>query len=245
VKGIEKEGKAEFKVFGKEHTLSMDKPSATPTKDLPPAKSNDPPKTSDKPASCSAKPKVKRANEIKYVDDPPMQILVRTAAKPKADWRDGDGWAIQQAWAPSSSFSVIPEHYLLIVGLVSITITNEDVKDCNGKVERQIDVWNRKYNSRAYDIAPSNDPTLDGACVLLPRGMTDANIPYNWFAKAGASYTNKGPIRSLYTIPGTGPGSGQDNILKVANARTQNMGKYAWTTNNCRDFTVDLYKQLS
>jgi chitinase len=29
VKDVEKEGQAEFKVFGKEHTLSMDKPTAT------------------------------------------------------------------------------------------------------------------------------------------------------------------------------------------------------------------------
>lgn len=38
-KGIEKEGKAEFKVFGKEHTLNMDKPTEPPPK--PAAKPKD------------------------------------------------------------------------------------------------------------------------------------------------------------------------------------------------------------
>jgi chitinase len=35
VKGVEKEGKAEFKVFGKEHTLSWDKPTQKPTSRKP------------------------------------------------------------------------------------------------------------------------------------------------------------------------------------------------------------------
>ena len=55
VKGIEKEGKAEFKVFGKKHTLSMDKPTKKPTETRPPTTSHDPPKTSTKDDSCSIK----------------------------------------------------------------------------------------------------------------------------------------------------------------------------------------------
>lgn len=39
VKGIEKEGKAEFKVFGKEHSLTLDKPSK-PTTTRPPSSSH-------------------------------------------------------------------------------------------------------------------------------------------------------------------------------------------------------------
>ena len=50
VKGIEKEGKAEFKVFGKEHTLDINKPTGT-DKVLPAPKKHDPPKESDD-ASC-------------------------------------------------------------------------------------------------------------------------------------------------------------------------------------------------
>ncbi|KAI1080829.1 glycoside hydrolase [Whalleya microplaca] len=46
IKGIEKTGKAEFKVFGKKHTLSIDKPSGTPTIRRPPESSHPPAKTS-------------------------------------------------------------------------------------------------------------------------------------------------------------------------------------------------------
>lgn len=45
VKGVEKEGKAEFKVFGKKHTLSFNKPTEKPTATRPPMSSHEPPKT--------------------------------------------------------------------------------------------------------------------------------------------------------------------------------------------------------
>ena len=46
VKGIEKEGKAEFKVFGKEKTLSLNKPTEKPSETRPPENSHTSPKTS-------------------------------------------------------------------------------------------------------------------------------------------------------------------------------------------------------
>ncbi|KAL8788604.1 MAG: hypothetical protein Q9195_007199 [Heterodermia aff. obscurata] len=52
VKGIEKEGKAEFKVFGKKHTLSFDKPTEKP-RTRPPQSSHSSPKTSST-SSCAA-----------------------------------------------------------------------------------------------------------------------------------------------------------------------------------------------
>lgn len=54
VKGIEKEGKAVFKVFGKEHSLKMDKPTAKPTSRAPPS-SHPPPKSTSKDDSCPRK----------------------------------------------------------------------------------------------------------------------------------------------------------------------------------------------
>ena len=55
VKGIEKEGKAEFKVFGKKHTLSMDKPSDKPSETRPPPSSHTTSKTSSETNACSVK----------------------------------------------------------------------------------------------------------------------------------------------------------------------------------------------
>ncbi|OCL06227.1 glycoside hydrolase family 18 protein, partial [Glonium stellatum] len=50
-KGIEKEGKAEFKVFGKKHTLSMNEPTEKPSATRPPESSHKPAETS-KDDSC-------------------------------------------------------------------------------------------------------------------------------------------------------------------------------------------------
>ena len=66
IKGIEKEGKAEFKVFGKSHTLSLDKPKTKPTSvpDRPPPKNDNPSKPGDKNDRCDSKSNQKRAREI-------------------------------------------------------------------------------------------------------------------------------------------------------------------------------------
>ncbi|CZR67060.1 uncharacterized protein PAC_16959 [Phialocephala subalpina] len=59
VKGIEKEGKAEFKVFGKKHTLDMNKPTDKPKESRPPKSSHSSAKTS---SECPRQPKhAKRA----------------------------------------------------------------------------------------------------------------------------------------------------------------------------------------
>lgn len=52
VKGIEKEGKAEFKVFGKKKTLSLGSPTGNPPETRPPPKSHTSPKTSGT-SSCA------------------------------------------------------------------------------------------------------------------------------------------------------------------------------------------------
>lgn len=70
VKGIEKEGKAEFKVFGKKHSLSMDKPTVKPSSvSRPPETSHNPPRTTTKDDSCSIKGRGldKRVNCLKPV----------------------------------------------------------------------------------------------------------------------------------------------------------------------------------
>lgn len=107
VKGIEKEGKAEFKVFGKKHTLSMNEPKDKPT-DVPKRsdpKSATPTRSADKTKPTCSK-KSKRADSPKLVDSPKivkrenyidtsaMRIMTAQAGRPKESWKDGDGWAI-------------------------------------------------------------------------------------------------------------------------------------------------------
>lgn len=102
VDGIEKEGKSEFKVFGKEHTLSLSEPAtkATDVPDRPDPKSDAPTKTGDKNnPTCSAK--AKRASpeaptKTNYIDSNKFKILSGTAKTiPNKDWKDGQGWALR------------------------------------------------------------------------------------------------------------------------------------------------------
>ncbi|KAL9622394.1 MAG: hypothetical protein Q9160_003238 [Pyrenula sp. 1 TL-2023] len=55
VKGVEKEGKAEIKAFGKTHTLSMDKPSGKRNASRPPQTTRAPPRTTSTDDSCGRK----------------------------------------------------------------------------------------------------------------------------------------------------------------------------------------------
>ncbi|KAL8826184.1 MAG: hypothetical protein Q9191_003962 [Dirinaria sp. TL-2023a] len=67
VKGIEKEGKAEFKVFGKKHTLSLDQRSDLP-ETRPPKSSHDPEPTS---SACNKRaPNCKRVTKVTSARQP-------------------------------------------------------------------------------------------------------------------------------------------------------------------------------
>lgn len=102
VKGIEKEGKAEFKVFGKKQSLTFEQPKSKPT-DVPDRtepKSATPTKSADKTSPTCSRKNSKRVDSpniqirTNYIDTPEMKILIATANKDSKSWRDGDGWAI-------------------------------------------------------------------------------------------------------------------------------------------------------
>ena len=113
VKGIEKEGSAEFKVFGKKHTLSFKEPASKPTDvpDRPAPKSDTPTKTGDKnDPTCKAK--AKRADapaptKTNYIDSNKFKILASTVKTIKnTEWRDGMGWALEasESFPPDCDF---------------------------------------------------------------------------------------------------------------------------------------------
>jgi hypothetical protein len=139
----------------------MNKPTAAPTKKLPPKETNKPPKTSDKPESCKAKPKAKLAvrapqapavDESKYQDEKPMSILVRTAKRPSDAWKNGDRWAILEKYPPKNILkNPLPDHYRLIIGTIVIEPIQKEVKDCNGEVTGHKEILDRKFVARPYD----------------------------------------------------------------------------------------------
>ncbi|KAL8836526.1 MAG: hypothetical protein Q9170_002881 [Blastenia crenularia] len=90
VKGIEKAGKAEFKVFGKKKTLSLNEPSKKPTATRPPTSSHETPKTSSD--SCNRKgrgleKRVDCAKDVTRRADPPAGPALRDwSAQHNAAW---------------------------------------------------------------------------------------------------------------------------------------------------------------
>ena len=104
VKGIEKAGKAEFKVFGKKHTLSMNEPRGKP-EDVPdrPPKKEHPTKTGDKNnPTCKPRKANKRAPsapvKTNYIDSNKFKVLTSNVRSvKKEEWRDGMGWALKSS----------------------------------------------------------------------------------------------------------------------------------------------------
>ena len=95
VKGIEKECKAEFKVFGKKHTLSMDQPKEKPTGARPPKSSHTEPKTSSEDNGCN----VKARGLEERVDNclPPKTEYTATTIIPQTTRKVCDGGRWPQA----------------------------------------------------------------------------------------------------------------------------------------------------
>ena len=234
VKGIEKEGKAEFKVFGKKHTLDIHKPTST-DKDLPAPKKHDPPKNSDN-ASCKKPAKLrKRAKDNilpdRNVDTESFKKLNIAAKKPDDYWKtmNGKGYAIREdrtASGPIRGALGISDHYLLIVGAISIHQTKEPVK-CGDEEVGQRNVVNRDYTARPYDIAPSQDASR--MCTVLNR-----NTVQWWELDQGSVFRDMGPTRF----------SSLDDLLRIAKVDATKMGRYNYYTNNCLTFTNKFYDEI-
>ena len=162
VKGIEKEGKAEFKVFGKKHTLDINKPTGT-DKDLPAPKKHDPPKESDD--SCKKPDKVKRApGPMPTRDTEAMALLRRNAREPIGGWRQGQAYMLREIFPAIGKLhqvNPIAEHYALIVGFITETVKDEP--GCSDGSKRYVQM---DYDARPWDIGINRQT---GGCKLYRR----------------------------------------------------------------------------
>ncbi|KAJ9138369.1 Family 18 glycoside hydrolase [Pleurostoma richardsiae] len=222
VKGIEKEGKSEFKVFGKKETLSMDLPKTKPT-DVPDRsdpKSATPTKTADKNSPSCTK-KAKRASEIEtkenYIDSSAMRIMKAQANQPNTSWKDGDGWAIMARW-PQTGLLPVPEHYQLIAGRTT--------------------THNRNWVANAYDIRAQ-----DGKMFFITRGDSASGWETKNLEKENGygpvTYANLGPIRRGLTY---------EQIKNLGETYAQNNPTYSYMGiggNNCRTFAQALYRLIA
>ena len=227
VKGIEKEGKAEFKVFGKEHTLDINNPTAA-DKDLPAPKKHDPPKESD---ACEKSDKLRKRGGVKPTeredrDTDAFKILNRVAGKPNDFWRNGMGWALRNIYHDGAG-AVLPTHYTLVVGLVTVKTTMEPIKDCHGDTINQKNIYTRDYIAQTYDIL---EAPVDGTCKMRA-------FPFGSWEKAKSTWTSMGHVNpDKCRTPA--------DVEAIADEQSREMGQYVWATNNCRTFTGKLYDAL-
>lgn len=225
VKGIEKEGKAEFKVFGKEHTLDINKPTGI-DKDLPAPKKHDPPKESDD--SCKKPDKVKRAPApMPTRDTAAMALLRRNAREPVGGWREGQGHMLREifpAIGKLHQLNPIPEHYALIVGFVRET--TQDEPGCSDGSKKYVSM---DYDARPWDIGVNR---RTGACKLYRRD--DFNTDKEWITN-GNKLIDQGAVAANFS---------PDLIATMAQLVNDDMGTYKYSNNNCAMFTDKLQKRL-
>ncbi|KAE9377607.1 glycoside hydrolase family 18 protein [Stipitochalara longipes BDJ] len=240
VKGIEKEGKAEFKVFGKKHTLSLNEPATKPTDipDRPPSKTDNPPaKTGDKgpTKSCQVKSRVRRVEPVienRYLYDTPQFTVLKTHSPYRSDdeWQmnmDGKGFALQLSY--QAYFGMVGLHGLYIAGYVSISHKDIEHKNDCGEVTSITRNWIRGYNGLVYDLGQGGNQQV-GQCILIPRSDRS-----NWIqlaAQNGGAYTWLGPIRTGLT---------EERIVADADMQLQFMGQYDLLSNNCYTFVRRMY----
>ena len=225
VKGIEKEGKAEFKVFGKEHTLDINKPTGT-DKDLPAPKKHDPPKESDD--SCKKPDKVKRApGPMPTRDTEAMALLRRNAKEPIGGWRKGQAYMLREIFPAIGKLhqvNPIAEHYALIVGFITETVKDEP--GCSDGSKRYVQM---DYDARPWDIGINRQT---GGCKLYRRD--DFRTDKEWITN-GNKLTDQGFVAGNFS---------PELISSMAQLVTNDMGTYKYSTNNCAMFTDKLQKRL-
>ena len=226
VKGIEKAGKAEFKVFGKKHTLDINKPTGT-DKDLPAPKEHDPPRKSDNACKKPAD-KVKRAPApLPTRDTEAMALLRRNARAPIGGWRQGQTHMLRETIMPSRGTShqtnPIAGHYSLIVGFVRSTTKTEP--DCPSNKYVEMD-----FDARPYDLSYS-PRTMECRLVYRP---TD-ELQREWITK-GNGLTDEGAVAADLD---------PQTMLDMAGLVAKDMGTYAYTNNNCAMFTEKLKDRIA
>ena len=229
VKGIEKEGKAEFKVFGKKHSLDINKPTGT-DKDLPAPKEHDKPKKSDD--ACEKPKKLrKRAPPRQSLredrDTQSFKDMAELAKMPNDYWRTGMGWALRVTYH-DGLIPGWPTHFKIIAGVITVTQSQEPIKDCHGEVVNQKNIYNRDFTAYTYDIL---EQPVDHSCTFR------SYIFKNKGDKPKATWESMGPINPARV-------QSSADIERIGRNTAAQMGQYQKVTNNCYSFTKQLYNNL-
>jgi chitinase len=168
VKDVEKEGQAEFKIFSKEHTLSMDKPTAT-KESRPPESSHSTAKTS----SCGNS--AKRADNGNYCD-PQFNKVVTTAIVD-----DFDAVRNPVRGILCNAFGQACYNYRSIANFPDFATLTCGYRRLAGTVRPISKIYSSEHKTSLWDKLITNLP--EGGCSpdeFPPAVMADINDGYNF-----------------------------------------------------------------
>ncbi|EFX05487.1 class 5 chitinase 1 [Grosmannia clavigera kw1407] len=216
VKGIEKEGKAEFKVFGKKHTLSINSPTTkattVPSRDDP--KGDNPSKTGDKNGKCTCVAKRAPAvpTETTFKNSERMGFLCyvhwnspeKTTVKECGEVVREKHVTTRDWW--SNGYDL---YYENVDGKKIIHAGGPEllIRDGEGKVTKNTNIGS-----------------------IGSRGMTWTGD--TTFDKSYAVWQDMGPIRD---------GIKYSEAKKAAEVYAQKYEEYGYFTNNCYQYANNLY----
>ncbi|KAK6000837.1 hypothetical protein QM012_003562 [Aureobasidium pullulans] len=235
VKGVEKEGKAEFKVFGKKHTLSFDEPEKPPE--------TRPPKSSHSPAStCQPAKNAKRGKAPKACSKPTTTLYkpINPMVTEHPEFtRECDGSKWPQACLHYSS--VIRVNGPVSYNPLTCPSSSRGVKKARqgGKKWQVVAQWNGEHNGawssvRNQDIGWMQESDLD--CErdeYPPIGFWQGNTADKAFVRLINSHDNGGAGAALFPLDicshdsgGKLPTSTSDSFSKLIHGQAQDTAIY-------------------
>jgi chitinase len=248
VKGIEKEGSAEFKIFGKTHTVKLDEPTEKPgdVPDRPATKTDDDSaQTGDKGKKDSCEAKAKRAADALPItdhfnnDSPQFTVLQRATPFPgNENWKkiaDGTGWALKQEYHDPvyAAVAQVPFHWLYIAGYVEISYEDREKKNDCGDVVSIDRYWTRKYVAWVFDLTTIQKDGKSMCSLEMNRQDRSA-----WLAmgdRRTATYTYLNRIQPGYT---------ESSIIALSQTELVDMGEYGLWKNNCNTFVDRIAEKM-
>ncbi|CAK7203033.1 hypothetical protein SEUCBS139899_005762 [Sporothrix eucalyptigena] len=273
VKGIEKAGKAEFKVFGKTHTLTLDtpkvKPDDVPARPAPPKDGDHPTQTADKNGKsdrCERKSKrsetlVARAKptQTTYVDTPRMQKLRDHSGFPlDHEWKNNEGFAMQLMFPVKYTLGLSPKHYAIVAGYVSVTKKPgkpDAVRDECNKITHYDQKVDRDWRSNGYDQVIYTTPQTGdtkfielGGPVIKPPGSNDESPIHNE-GSYGMEWAQEDSTFFRTYVVWTPLGTIRrrityDQVEHYAASYCSAYPVYNYATNNCKMFAEALYRWM-
>ncbi|KJR85825.1 class 5 chitinase 1 [Sporothrix schenckii 1099-18] len=243
VKGIEKAGKAEFKV----------KPEGVPSRPVP--KDGDhPTQTADKNGkSDRCERETKRSKTLvaagkptktSYIDKPRMEKLIEHSGYPSDhEWKHNDGFAMRLMFPVQYTMGMSPKHYAIVAGYVKVTKRPgrpEAARDRCGRVTHYVQTAERDWLSNGYDQL--------GGPVVKFSGSKD-EYPIENQGVFGMAWDQEGSVYMRLYVVWSPFGKIRrrityEDVEHYAASYCSAYPEYDYLANNCKMFAEALYRWM-